>query len=264
MPRGFISGLGIDWNFIQQEGFIVERGDDVIHQTGMRCTCNNEDMHSGMIEQEGAVPRRRKMFSCDICNGYGYIYRDPKKLTVLITGVRQSKNRIEAGFLVPGDCTMSPKPNDFVSGGDLVVFTWTLPISDGQVLVRGSGSMSDNSARNTKLNTDEDRLWYYATKPIWCEDENGNVYRQGDFTLNGSRVIKWLNTRMSPGTRYVLKYHAYVEWIVFTPPDIRVDNNRDLGTRAALRKRHIAIINEDPRVTMSDRMPFCTRYKSCL
>jgi hypothetical protein len=263
MTRGRNIGLGIDWNFPGQVGLISNRGEDLIHEIGMRCTCNNEDTHAGMIEQGGIVTRRRTTFCCPICRSDGYIYRNPNKICALITGIRQTKDRVEAGWAMPGDCSMSLKPGYMVSGGDLITFTTPLPLADGQVIVRGAGTADENSTRETGLAENEDRLWYYAHSPIWCEDEEGVVYDLGAFELDGSKIIRWLGSSPKPGRKYVIKYKAYFEWIAFMPPDIRLDRNRDLGSRVGLRKRHVAIINEDPGLRIGDRMPFCDKFKVC-
>jgi len=263
MPRGRNTGLGIDWDFSSQEGLVSERGENLIHEVGMRCTCNNEDTYAGMMEKGGIVPRRRSTFGCTICRGDGYIYRNPNKITAIITSIRQSKDRVEAGWAMPGDCVMSLIPGYMVSGGDLVTFMNPMPLADGQVIVRGAGSADENSARKTGLKPEEDRLWYHAEKPIWCEDEDGKVYPNGTFRLDGSKIIHWLGGGPAVGKRYVLKYIAYHEWIAFTPPDVRFDRNRDLGSRVGLRKRHVAFLNEDPSLRVGECMPFSDRYKVC-
>jgi len=72
MSRGD-TGLGIDFNFPWQEGLINNRGETVIHEIGMRCPCNIEDVDAGMIEHGAHVLRRRKSFNCEICGSEGYI-----------------------------------------------------------------------------------------------------------------------------------------------------------------------------------------------
>ena len=130
------------------------------------------------------------------------------------------------------------------------------------MVVRGAGLASGNSARETGLETNEDRLWYHATSSIWCEDEEGNVYKSGgDFILDGSKVIKWQGSNPKIGRKYTIKYNAYLEWVAFTPPDIRVDRNRDLGQRVILRKRHVALVNDNPALRTGDKLEFCSRVQ---
>jgi len=145
----------------------------------------------------------------------------------------------------------------------MITFTWSQPVPDGQVLVRGAASTSDNLERKTYLEDNEDRLWYYAADSIWCEDEDGNVYEPGAFILDGSKIIKWVGNSPRKGKRYSIKYNAYLEWIVFQPPGMRRDRNRDLGARVLLKKSHTILTAEDPRPRANDKVPFCARIQGC-
>jgi hypothetical protein len=216
------------------------------------------------IEQGAHVPRKRRMVSCSICSGSGYIFRKPRRIVGLVTGIRGSKDRGEAGWMLPGDCTFSTKPNYHISGGDMITFTWGEPVPDGQVLLRGAGSINDNKVLNTGLEDNEDRLMYNAVDALYCEDEDGHVYHSNsDFILDTSKVIRWEGQQPQKGKVYTLKYNAYLEWIVFMPPDPRRDRDRDLGFRVGLRKRHVALANSNPSVAVNDRQPFCERLGGC-
>lgn len=264
MARGADRGLGIDWTFPLHRGQIDARGEAVIHEVGMRCTCNMEDTYAGATEKGAHVPRKRRLILCPSCLGSGYIYRRAKQVIGLVTNIRQNKSQSEGGWLLPGDCVLSVKPDVEISGGDLITFTWGQSVPDGQVIMRGAGSINDNQMKNTGLNDNEDRLWYNAIRSIHCEDEDGRTYASGsDFELDTSKIIKWKGNTPIKGKAYVLKYTAYLEWIAFTPPDIRRDRNRDLGTRVGLRKRHIALEADDPRLKVVDRQLFCDRLKGC-
>ena len=62
--------------------------------------------------------------------------------------------------------------------------------------------------------------------------------------------------------RYVIKYTAYFEWMVWAPPQDRRDRgNRDLGPLIMLRKRHVAMINDSPYITAADRIPLSARVE---
>jgi len=262
MPKQSFFGTGVDWDFDTLSGLITNRGEELIHEIGMRCVCNLEDTFAGQIEQTH-VPRKRNIFGCDICTGDGYIFRNPKKIIALITSINERKDWLAEGWAIPGDCTMSVQPDYAISGHDQVTFTRPQSIPDGQVIIRGAGTMSDNSARDTKVVTDEDRLWYCATDAIWCEDEDGIVYSNSDFSLNSSKVIKWFGNQPAIGKKYTIKYNAYLEWIAFNPPNERRDRNRDLGARVPLRKKHAVFVNRDPRIRAEDKVPFCSRIQSC-
>jgi hypothetical protein len=261
MPRGRLVGSGVDWNFPITEGLINNRGEDVIHETGMRCICVVEDTMAGQIKQV-AVPRRRVIVGCPRCNGDGYIFRNPRKVTAMITGISETRERLEQGWSEPGDCIMSVRPGYQVTAGDMVTFTWGQPVPDGQVLIRGAGQASENSSRETGLAPNEDRLWYAGSDSIWCEDEDGNTYTDGDFRLDGSKIITWLGRQPADGKRYVIKYNAYLEWIAFQHPNVRRDRGRDLGGRVMLRKRHVVLLNNDPHLRVGDRVPFCARLQA--
>jgi len=259
MSRGD-QGIGIDFNFPWQEGLINNRGETLIHETGMRCPCNMEDMDAGMIEHGGNVLRRRKQFNCDVCGSEGYLFRRPRKIIALVSGISEQKMQNSEGWAYPGDATMSVKPGYSVSAGDRVTFTWEEEVPDGQVIVRGAANMNDNAARKTNVAANEDRLWYHASRAVHCEDLEGRVYEcGGNFQLDGSRVIKWTGDSPGVGKPYVIKYYAYLEWIAFVPPFARRDRDRDLGSRIALRKRHVAHVNKDPTVNILDRVLFCDR-----
>lgn len=259
-PRGLAVGSGVDWNFPLTEGLINNRGEDLLHEIGLRCTCNLEDTMAGQINQTH-VPRRRTLVNCHRCGGEGYVFRDPRKIVAMITSISENRERLEGGWAEPGDCIMSVRPGYQITSGDLITFTWGQPISGGQVIVRGAGTASENIERTTNLAANEDRLWYCATDAIWCEDEDGTVYEDGNFKLDGSRIITWLGNQPAVGKKYTVKYNAYLEWIAFQPPNIRRDRNRDLGARVMLRKRHVALLNEDPRLRVGDRVPFCARIQ---
>ena len=256
-------GLGIDWTFRNLDGLINNRGEEVIHEIGMRCTCSNEDTYAGQTTDGPHVMRRRQTINCHECGGEGYMFRDARKVVGLVTGITEDFQRMEAEWGTPGDCTFSPKLGYQISAGDKITFTWAQPLAEGQVIVRGAGTLGDNTERKgIDLSTNEDRLWYHAETAIWCEDEDGTIYRQnGDFVLDGTRVIKWIS---GPALRkkYVIKYNAFLEWIAWVPPNVRRDRQRDLGARVPLRKSHVALVNHDDlRVKPSDRVPFCTRVQ---
>jgi hypothetical protein len=255
-PRGL--GLGIDWNFPVHHGLIDERGETLIHETGLRCTCGNDDTMAGEIERTH-VPRKRTTFRCNICGGLGFIYRNPRKIIAIVTGISEDYSRDEAGWLNPGDAVMSPHPGYTITAGDRITFTWPQPVPDGQVIVRGAGTFSDNSTRKTEIGDNEDRLWYHAKESIWCEDQDGKVYQPGDFELDGSKVIRWVGNSPTPNKIYTIKYEAYLEWKVFTPSGARRDRDRDLGDRVYLRKSHLVNPNDNPQISTEDRVRFCAR-----
>jgi hypothetical protein len=257
-PRDLNLGLGIDWNFSSHSGLINNRGEELIHEVGMRCVCQLEDVDAGMVET-GSRAQRQRYFNCSICRGDKYIFRNPQKIVALVVGIRQQKTQIESGWATPGDSMISTHIGYQISSGDLITFPWGQPVPDGQVILRGAAHLGSNSARDTGLEPNEDLLWYNAESAVWVEDEFGKKYEEGNFSLDGSKIIKWLGNKPADGTRYVIKYNAFLEWVAFTPPEIRRDRNRDLGSRVQLRLRHVSLQNKDPRPRVSDKVPFMAR-----
>jgi hypothetical protein len=259
--RGGNRGIGIDWTFSNHIGHINNRGETIIHEVGLRCTCGREDTFLGYTEDGAHVPRRRQSLNCAICGGEGYIYRQSRRLVGLVTNISQRKQQMEAGWVQPGDCMLSVKPGITISGGDKIIQTWPQVIPEGQVIQRGAAALNTNALLETNVSEDEDLLWYNAEESIYCEDEDGNTYssRGGDFILDTSKLIRWVGNQPQKGKLYTIKYTGYLEWLAFFPPDIRRDRDRDLGMRTALRKRHIVRLNADPTITTDDRVPFCSR-----
>jgi hypothetical protein len=257
--RGRDFGLGIDFNTKSFNGQINSRGTNVIHEIGLRCTCNSGDAPTSYVEQTHAMNRNRTL-GCQLCMGDKVIFRDPKKIVGLITNIKENKISNEAGWLMPGDCVFSPKLGYIISAGDLITFMHVQPIPDGQVIVRGSTNISTNKTFVSNLEENEDRLNYHAHDGIWCEDEDGNTYQSNsDYSMDSSKIIKWIGARPDVGKRYTIKYRGYLEWIAFAPPVERIDRDTHLGQKVLLRKRHIAIINEDPRPRLNEKVTFKNR-----
>lgn len=243
-----------------QEGLVNNRGVEMIHEIGMSCTCRVEDVFAGL--QGDGEDRRREPF-CARCGQDGWLFRDPVLLTGIITGIRHQRNILDVGSAHPGDATFSPRPNDPVCAGDVrrvgafdkLTATWPEPIDDGHVLRRGAGSKARLDGINTELDTNEDRLWYEPANAIWCEDEFGVVYIEDtDFELGPGKIIKWVGRTPADNVRFVIKYNAYFEWIVYQPPTERRDRGgKNLGELLQLRKRHVALINSSPFATSEDK-----------
>lgn len=262
-------GLGVDFQPGLQESFIDERGSRMLHLVGILCTCQVEDTYAG-IKNDGK-DRRRDPF-CPRCGGDTHLYRNGSLITGMCTSIRQQRNILDAGVAQPGDMLFSPDMGSAdgsceVDGGrriglnDKLVATWDQPLDDGQVIRRGAGTADENIGLTTNLADDEDRLWYEPLQSLWCEDEEGVVYTaNSDFVLGPGRIIKWVGNRPPKGRRYTIKYTAFFEWIVFVPPQDRRDRDElDLGPLVFLRKRHIAFINDNPKIVETDRISLQSR-----
>lgn len=230
--------------FENLEDIFENRGTVVIHETAVKCTCQRDDAYEAMVF-EGK--RRYRRTECGQCGGDNWIYRRPREVKGLITGITQNRQLVEAGWMIPGDCVFSPPPSLAPAIGDFdkITFKHAQPVTDGQVVVRGSATRHENASRQTGLKANEDRLYYIASRAIHCEDETGITYEEGqDFVFDGRKIV-W-NAHVPPGRAYTLKYEGFLEWLAFVPPMERRDGEASLGQRVLLRKLHVARLNGPP------------------
>jgi hypothetical protein len=243
-----MSLLGVDWNFSLLNELIEVRGENVIIETSVACTCRNGDLYAALILKDGK-PANQRILDCPACQGDGFIYRNGRNIRGLVTSLDPGRNRhlFEMGYAVPGDVVFSPSLiAGIVTDFDKVTFCFTSPINEGQVIMRGAHTLENNAEYVTDLATNEDRLWYRPGCTIWCEDSDGVVYAQSsDFTFEGRKII-WGGNAPDIGTLYTVKYTAYLEWVAYSTPFQRMDNNRSLGQKVLLRKKHVAFLNDSP------------------
>lgn len=198
--------------------FVTDEGEEVRHLVGMRCWCHGPD---GQPDP-----------NCTEHESGGWIYTNEQTIVGLVTDVSQRRELMETGVFMPGDAVFSPTSDVVVSEGDKIIFTWPLPYGQGDPLRRGFGAF--------------DTLYYTATRAIFCQDENRVRYNEGiDFRFVG-KTIEWDWTgkpvdgaKPALGTRYTVKYLAYIEWLVFVPPIERISHGNDIGSKVMLRKRHL-------------------------
>lgn len=268
MASLFGNSLGVDWVVGLQEGLITDRGSFMVHEMGLACPhCRTSDVHANML-RDGQSQTRSP--NCSKCGGDGFLFRSPDLIRGLAVSIRQQRNVHDVGESQPGDMQFSIAPdfggcgsNGFrrISRDDKFTATWDQPLHEGQTIVRGAATMNENLRLSNNVSLNEDRLWYEPSDSLWCEDQNGVVYhKDADFVLGPGKVIRWVGNQPVKGTKYVIKYTAFFEWIVWAPPMDRVDrDNRDLGPLVFLRKRHIAYVNDSPTITDLDRVPLSTR-----
>lgn len=240
-------GLGIDFNTEVEDGFVNERGETLIHRMGISCPHCRRGSKSDPIFGPHIVS------TCPYCDGKGWIYRNPRLIMGIVTGIQSNRRWVDIGFLNPGDCTVSTSPKLYppISDFDLITFTWPQPLDDGQVIVRGDDYEREKEFLRRenvkKLAENEDRLLYTAAQSLWVEDDSGRAYVEDtDFVFDG-KVVRWLNVP-TKGTRISLKYQCYYDWICLSSPFERRDQGKTLGPRVALRKIHIAFLAEDPHL----------------
>ncbi len=222
------TGLGVNWsdNFKSQDGLIANRGQVIVHEVGVSCTCRSGDLRDPVLGPSGSM-------NCTKCEN-GWLYRNSRQVMGLIAGISYQRQLNDEGFVSPGDCVLSVSPNldkppmDF----DRITFTWPEPLGDGQVIVRGA-----DAERNSELDPNTDLLHYAGASLIYCEDETGREYTEADFNFDGRKLV-WINPPPIR-IRYTIKYMGYLSWIVFSTPHSRRDRDTSLGSRIILRKSHM-------------------------
>lgn len=259
-----MAGIGLaDFTPGLQEGLIQNRGALMLHEIAFSCTCRVEDPFAG-LKNDGKENRRDPY--CRRCRSDGWLYRQPRVVKGLATSIRQQRNILDAGVAQPGDMQFSPSleapdcvtPYRSIGAYDKLTATWSQPLDDGHVLVRAAAQGLDIP---TGLKQNEDRLWYEPAFAIWCEDEDNIVYTEGsDFELGPGKIIRWVGRQPAPHKRYSIKYEAFFEWIVFVPPQERRDrDDENIGQLVFLRKRHIAIVNDNPLTLPEDHVSIQSR-----
>jgi hypothetical protein len=246
------TGLGVNWsdNFRMQDGLISNRGQVLIHEIGISCTCRS----GGIVKSTTSAPNK---FACSKCEN-GIMYRKPLQIMGLILGISTNRQLVETGFINPGDCVLSVSPNLKVppSDYDKITFTWAENIGDGQVIVRG-----ERHDAPLALEENEDFLYYQGAEAIYCEDEDGKEYFEGsDFYFEAKKIV-W-NNPPELQKRYAIKYKAYLEWLISDSPMTRRDRDSDLGYRIVLRKKHLVNLRDPIDEKPMDKALFRTRMKA--
>lgn len=236
-----MSLIHVDWDFALLDELIEARGEDVIVETSLACTCRNQDLYASTILRHNAPASYRRM-NCGHCQGDGFLYRNARCVRGLLTGLDPGRNKqlIEAGYAIPGDSVFSPsRHQEDIADFDKITLMRAQDLNEGQVIMRGAAHMEENAQIPTELDESEDRLWYVADCAIWCEDEDGVVYTQDtDFEFE-SKKIRWIGAVPAVGKLYTIRYRGFPEWIVYSQPFYRLDNGRSLGRRLLLRKKHV-------------------------
>jgi hypothetical protein len=246
------TGLGVNWseNFRMQDGLISNRGQVVVHEIGLSCTCRSGNWGEDVVGGSGRL-------ACGGCEN-GILYRKPFQIMGLISSISSNRQLIETGFINPGDCVLSVSPNLEVppSDFDKITFTWPENVSDGQVIIRG-----ESIDTRLGLADNEDFLHYHGAQAIYCEDEYGREYKEGsDFYFKDKKIV-WTNPPEDK-TRYTIKYKAYLEWIVYDSPMSRRDRDIDLGFRVVLRKKHLVNLRDPVDESPLDKAQFRSRVRA--
>lgn len=245
-------GLGVNFDFYFHHDFIDERGTMVIWETAIRCPCRVEDPFAGGIDNGKDQIR---LPYCPKCGGIGLLFVNPVMVKGLLTGMNTQRTLVETGVLQPGDAIFGLGPyHEHMAMGDRLTMTHPQAIDDGQVIVRNAALLGNNLQLNINLRENEDRLWYRAARVIYCVDEDGKTYQEGaDFEIDGSKIIRWSDSRPRDKKAYTVKYEGFLEYIVFAPPMERRDTEDDLGQKVLLKRKHVYDMAFD-RATMGASM----------
>lgn len=239
------------WDFNLFNSFMEEHSEDVMLETAVACTCRNSDAIASMAVTGGQVASSRKTL-CNRCrDGHGFLYRDARIVSGIVTGLSPTKavSLAEPGYSMPGDLSFSPPPGLNVGINDRLTLLYPLDVSDGQVIVRGAANLEDNQFTQD-MPENEDRLWYEAVCATWCEDEYGTLYTQDvDFEFHGRR-IRWIGASPAIGSTYTVKYTAYVEWIARLGGKVRFEKGISLGDQVSFRQKHVVFLDEDSELTV--------------
>ncbi len=255
----------VDWDFPGLQSLIDDRGDLVIWEKGAPCPhCTEQDPFANALEKSPGKPPTKSTIFCGFCRGDGYIYRDATCITGLVTGVMAGKrNLAEMGFALPGDCVFSPPLTVYpsVSDADRITFTKSSVINEGQVIVRGAAHIGENKSLKSNLEPNEDRLWYLADCALLCEDTSGVIYNcDSDFVFDDKKIV-WIGNQPPVGRPYVIKYMAFLEWMVYASALERFDAGRDLAPRVMLRKKHVYFLNGAPGDSPGARQEQVTAFR---
>lgn len=257
--------IDVDWDFNTLERLIQDRGECVVHEKGITCpACNLEDPYASMVEHEGQpTVTFTGQVNCPRCFGTGFIYRDARIIKGMFTSIQSGANKqlLEGGWAVPGDAVFSPSLRECpLSDFDKITLTYAVPVGPGQTIMRGAATKGANAALRTELQDNEDRLWYRAECPIWCEDQFGRIYTHNvDYELDGHK-IRWIGQQPPRGSVYTFKYRAFLEWVVFATPMTRIDRNRSLAQKVLVRKVHTVLLNSHKVDTVEKRAQLETEF----
>jgi hypothetical protein len=262
-----MSLINVDFDFARLDELIQARGEKVLIETAVACTCRNGDLHAALILREGK-PANQRSLSCPQCQGDGFLYRNLRQIVGLVTSLDPGRNRqlYEMGYSVPGDAIFSPSLRaGYVTDFDRITMCKPEPTNEGQVIMRGAHTLEDNAQYVTDLEDNEDRLWYRPACAIWCEDSNGVVYSQGSDFVFEAKKMQWVGNQPDIGTLFTIKFTAYLEWVAYATPFDRVDRGRSLGQRVMIRKKHVTFTSDSPLDSPAYRaqkeVDFTTRTK---
>lgn len=221
------------------EDLLTRRGRKVRWREALVCSCWNLD--SG-----------QPAYSCKVCKGSGYVYKDPIEDIAGLTSVAFNKDFNEyAGLFEAGDAVMSVPAHIKVMQNGRYVYK---PIALFNVGMHDLITLTDDDWKfteilmkdtpigkrfpDTLLNNDITRI----REVLSVNPESGTVtyYKQDtDFSLDGNEIV-WLKDGKSPATggKYSVTYfHRPTFTVLVQLPKPRHQDGNDLPKYVVLRHR---------------------------
>lgn len=243
MPRSTNINLQSDDNFIRSKGELVH------YYPGHKCSCSAEEFTQSDNLDQGTIAKDslRTRSVCPICRGNGWWWDELIKFKAIITDInlRNARDLMVAGMTGPGDLILSPPPltlrniqvRDF---GKLILPNRGGQTYEGDVIVRGQ--YDDESPIDYTLYpiaSIQLVSWHNAelANPVIIRCIEGIDYSY----TKADNKITWLeDAQHAPpvNTRYTVSYNAFFEWIVFVPPNPRLESGTHLAPRILLRRKH--------------------------
>lgn len=212
------------FNIEEHHQFVSRHGETVQYKKAYLCPC-------------GTTPDPARVRpDCFLCFGRGQVYASALPMVGMVTAIKREKELLEAGIAQPGDLVFSPSPKEtrMLSEGDVIELgTWSGQPFQGELIKRARGGLVD-------------MLAYPPVTIQRCFTVDQSAQTQRDFTspthfsVNG-KLLTWTATaanRPLADQVYSLAYTARVEWVVFLPPQDRIEGAVNLGQKVMLRARH--------------------------
>ena len=221
--------LGVDFNTEAIEGLIGDRGDLVVHEEAVTCTCKYVNPEKGAVGHANPA--------CPDCRGRGIMYRSPRQIMGMISGLTLNPLWSNAGWVRPGDMLFTPSNHArWVGNFDRVTLTVPYPIGPGQLIVRGKEAVY--SPRPPSLESSQDYLFWESGRTVatWLEDEDKKIYSPGSYLLKGRRITWTDGAGPRVGKMYTIKYDALLEFLCWNGPTIVYDRGRDIAQEVVIRR----------------------------
>ena len=182
---------------------IMQKGFNVIWEQGMLCSCH--DPISGQPD-----------INCTCCKGKGYMYINPKKTRVLVTGLKAPRVQDHIGLDDIGSCYITCLTEDNVGYRDKFTFPdFTIKYCETLLVDRGKKSQEESEYL---ISIDTGKTRYEIIDVVSLRVLDKEYIRTVDFDISpDKRHIIWMNDEIEDGIRYSLLYTVHPVYIVMNP-----------------------------------------------